>query len=226
MEDIVQSFENTYDSENAYEIVEEVGDIAFDTIIDGGALDGVPVIGLLRNIYKSTKNFQFYRLTKKVYRFLFLTKNTTLAERMKFMAEYTEKNKENGCEALLTVIDKLDNVNKIDVLVNLMRARIKESISIENFIRLCTVVDRIPFSDLNELTKYAEDYYEDGSTDLLLSAGVLFNSVIDANRGNKYRLNPLGVMLSRYGMLQDVAVEIKNYTDLADMKWKTFKDVN
>ena len=59
MEDIVQSFENTYDSENAYEIVEEVGDIAFDTIIDGGALDGVPVIGLLRNIYKSTKNFQF-----------------------------------------------------------------------------------------------------------------------------------------------------------------------
>ena len=222
MEDIVQSFENTYDSENAYEIVEEVGDIAFDTIIDGGALDGVPVIGLLRNIYKSTKNFQFYRLTKKVYRFLFLTKNTTLAERVKFMEDYTEKNKENGCEALLTVIDKLDNINKVDILANLMKAKINDLINIECFIRLCVVIDRIPFSDLNELTKYAEDYYEDGSTDLLLSAGVLSNTVIDAEEGNKYRLNMLGVLLLKHGMLQDVSVNIKNYTYLADIKWKQF----
>ncbi len=222
MEDIVKSFDVTYNSEDAYEMVAQIGDIALDAIIDGGVLDGVPVLGTLKGIYKTTQNIQTRRLIKKVHKFIFATKDTTLYERMKFMEEYTEKNKENGCEVLLAVIDKLDNVNKIDVLVNLMRARIKESISIENFIRLCTVVDRIPFSDLNELTKYAEDYYEDGSTDLLLSAGVLSNTVIDAEEGNKYRLNMLGVLLLKHGMLQDVSVNIKNYTYLADMKWKQF----
>ncbi len=141
---------------------------------------------------------------------------------MKFMAEYTEKNKENGCEALLAVIDKLDNINKVDILANLMKAKINDLINIEYFIRLCVVIDRIPFSDLNELSKYTKDYYEYGSTDVLLSAGVLSNTVIDAEDGNKYRLNMLGVLLLKHGMLQDVSVDIKNYTYLADMEWKQF----
>lgn len=33
-----------------------------------------------------------------------------------------------------------------------MKAKIKEEISIENFIRLCAVLERIPFPDINELS--------------------------------------------------------------------------
>lgn len=222
MEDIVKSFNVTYNSENAYEMVAQIGDIALDAIIDDGVLDGVPVLGTLKVIYKTTQNIQTRRLIKKVYKFIFATKDTTLYERTKFMAEYTEKNKENGCEVLLAVIDKLDNINKVDILANLMKAKINDLINIECFIRLCVVIDRIPFSDLNELSKYTKDYYEYGSTDVLLSAGVLSNTVIDAEEGNKYRLNMLGVLLLKHGMLQDVSVNIKNYTYLADMEWKQF----
>ena len=123
MEDIVKSFNVTYNSEDAYEMVAQIGDIALDAIIDGGVLDGVPVLGTLKGIYKTTQNIQTRRLIKKVHKFIFATKDTTLYERMKFMAEYTEKNKENGCEALLAVIDKLDNINKVDILANLMKNR-------------------------------------------------------------------------------------------------------
>ena len=64
-----------------------------------------------------------------------------------------------------------------------------------------------------------DDYYEDGSTDILLSAGVLFNTVIDGNGTNKYRLNSLGVMLLKYGLQQDIDFEINTSTHLSDLDW-------
>lgn len=224
MDKIIKSFDATYNSEEAYDTVAQIGDVALDVIIDGGMLDSVPVIGLLKGLYKTTKNLQIHRLIKKVHKFIVKTQDTTLEERNKFMQEYTEKNKEEGCEALLAVIDGLDNVNKVDILVNLMKAKIKGHINIVDFIRLCAIIDRIPFSDFSELIKYVEDYYEECSTDVLLSAGVLFNTVIDGNEGNKYRLNSLGKILLKYGLLNDIPIKTKNSTHLADLTWKGIYD--
>ena len=219
MNNIVKPFEETFKSKDAYDLVANAGDIAMDAIIDDGALDGVPIIGAIKGLYKVTKNYQTDRLMKKIHRFIFITHDTTIEERMNFISEYTEKNKEDGCEVLLALLDRLDNTNKVNILTNLMKAKIKEEISIEDFIRLCAVLERIPFSDINELQKYKEDYYENGSTDILLSAGVLSNTVIDANDTNKYRLNSLGVMLLKHGLQQDVDVEIKDSTHLSDFDW-------
>lgn len=174
MEEITKSFENTYESETAYDLVAQAGDIVFDAVIDGGMLDGVPILGILKGAYKATRNLQLYRLMKKVHRFIFQTRDTSLQERQKFIEEYTQKNKENGCEVLLAVIEKLDNTNKVDVLANLMKAKIQGKIDIKDFIRLTTILERIPFSDLPELYKYKNDYFEEGSTDVLLSAGVIY----------------------------------------------------
>ncbi|UVR08246.1 hypothetical protein NXW74_18555 [Bacteroides ovatus] len=131
-----------------------------------------------------------------------------------------KKYKENGCEALFAVLERLDNINKVNILANLIKAKIRCNISIENFIRLTTILDRIPYSDLSELSKYTKDYYEDGSTDILLSAGVLYETVLDTNDTNKYRLNTLGAMLLKYGLLEDVDVEIQSTTHLKDLEWK------
>ena len=136
MEEITKSFENTYESETAYDLVAQAGDIVFDAVIDGGMLDGVPILGILKGAYKATRNLQLYRLMKKVHRFIFQTRDTSLQERQKFIEEYTQKNKENGCEVLLAVIEKLDNTNKVDVLANLMKAKIQGKIDIKDFIRL------------------------------------------------------------------------------------------
>lgn len=220
MKDIVKPFEETCKNKDAYDLVADVGDVTMDTIIDSGVLDGVPVIGVIKGLYMVTKNHQTYRLMKKIHRFIFLTHDTTIKERMKFLSEYTEKNKENGCEVLLSLLDRLDNTNKVNILTNLMKAKIKEEISIENFIRLCAVLERIPFPDINELSKYKDDYYEKGSTDILLTSGVLSNTIIDANDTNKYRINSLGVMLLKHGLQQDVDVEIKDSTHLSDLVWQ------
>lgn len=151
MEELIKSFENTYDSDAAYETVAQVGDVAVDALIDDGVLDGVPIISTLKGLYKATKNYQFYRLMKKMHRFIFVTHDTTLQEREKFITEYAEKNKEDGCEALFAVLERLDNVNKVDVLANLIKAKIKGFISIGNFIRLTTILEYVYFLQLLNL---------------------------------------------------------------------------
>ena len=222
MEEITKSFENTYESETAYDLVAQAGDIVFDAVIDGGMLDGVPILGILKGAYKATRNLQLYRLMKKVHRFIFQTRDTSLQERQKFIEEYTQKNKENGCEVLFAVIEKLDNTNKVDVLANLMKAKIQGKIDIKDFIRLTTILERIPFSDLPELYKYKNDYFEEGSTDVLLSAGVIYNTVLDANGPNKYRLNSLGISLLKFGLGYDTDAYTRDATHLTTLEWKEF----
>ena len=216
---IVRAFENTVNNDTTYDSIAQIGDMAIDIMVNDNALDKIPVLGTIASIYKVTKNIQLLRLMKKVYKFIFLTKDTTLTERIEFIKEYTEISKEEGYEALLAVIDKLDNINKVDVIVNLMKAKIRGYIGIVDFIRLCNVIDRIPYPDFNELSKYIEEYYQAGSTDVLLSAGVLFNTTINGNE-NKYKLNHLGENLLRYGLLVDVSVDKQTYTRLGVLDWQ------
>ena len=56
------------------------------------------------------------------------------------------------------------------------------------------------------MEKYKQDYSEVGTDDILSSAGVIYNSVIDANAGDKYKLNYIGKLLLRYGMGKDTDV--------------------
>ena len=223
MKDIVESFQITYNNDAVYDIIADVGDVTLDAIMNGGALDGVPVLGLIKGIYKGTQHIQMRRLMEKVYKFLFLSKDTTFKERQEFMDEYTERNREEGCEALLTLLDRLDNTHKVNIIVNLMKAKMNGDITIDDFIRLCVIVERIPFSDFKELPKYTDDFYEAGASDMLLSAGVLNNTVIGAGDYNRYRLNSLGVQLLRYGLSYDVAVEVKLSTHLAALEWQEIK---
>ena len=51
MEEIIESFQNTYDSSEAYETVVQLGDVAIDAAIESGVLDGVPILGTLKGLY-------------------------------------------------------------------------------------------------------------------------------------------------------------------------------
>lgn len=199
-ENLVESFEDSLLNDDNKNLLATVGDAGLDAIITGGALDGVPILGVLNGIFKVTKNFQMRRLYKKMVLFLYGTSDFSQRDKEKFLHEYTEANKEKGSEALLTVIDKIDNANKIGILCNLMRAKINEEISIDNFVRLCQVIERLPYVDFKNLVKYKVDYSELGTDDVLYSSGVIYNSVIDANGGDKYKLNYMGKLLLRYGM--------------------------
>ncbi len=216
-EDLIKSFEKTIKSN--YDLKSNIENIAIDNI---DALSGLPIFSTIRSALKLTRNFQLYRLAKKILRFIFLTKETTVAEREKFLNELSAKNKESASETLLDILDKIDNINKVDVIAKLMVAKIRGEISIENFVRLSIVLQRIPYLDLEALKKYVEDFYEEGSTDVLFSAGVLSNSIIGGGEedGNKYCLNSIGALMLKHGLGCNVNVPLQNHTS---MQWNTPK---
>ena len=151
---LVESFENSLLSDDKKDLIATVGDTSIDAIISNGALDGIPIFGILNGIYKVGKNVQTLRLCKKVAKFLYDTNSISQSDKERFIKEYTEINKEKGTELLLNVIDKIDNINKIECLANLMRAKVNGEISIENFVRLCLVIEKLPYVDFCNLEKF------------------------------------------------------------------------
>ncbi len=200
-EEVVESFQNSFENDNAIDMAVDVADLAIDKFVDSDAVNGVPVVGILNASYKIYKNVQTYRLAKKVYLFLYHTNEITVEKKRKFVEEYIESNQEDGIDALLTVIDQLDNQNKVAILARLLKAKIDGFITIHEFNRLVTCLQRIPFSDITKMKDYVEDYYEPGVTEILNTAGVLYLSCEDFdNNTNGYKLNYNGVLLLKYGL--------------------------
>lgn len=206
-DEVVESFQNSFESDNSVEMVVNVADLAIDKFIDSDAVNGVPVVGLLNATYKIYKNVQTYRLAKKVYLFLYHTNEIEVDKKRKFVKEYIESNQEEGIDALLSVIDLLDNLNKVCIMVNLLTAKIDGQITIYEFNRLIACLQRIPYSDIHKLNDYVEDHYEPGVTDILYTAGVLFLSHEDfENSTDEYKLNHNGNQLLKYGLKKEVQI--------------------
>lgn len=205
--EIVESFQNSFENDNTIDFVIDAADWAFDKFVNSDAVNGVPVVGMLNGVYKIYKNVQAYRLAKKVYLFLYHTKEIDAEKKRKFVEEYIESNQEDGIDALLSVIDQLDNQNKVGIMTNLLKAKVDEVITIYEFNRLVACLRRIPYSDILMLKDYVDHYYEPGVTEVLYAAGVLYLSHEDFEEDtNKYKLNYNGAQLLKYGLKVDVEI--------------------
>lgn len=124
----------------------------------------------------------------------------TIQERKIFAEEIAQKARDSAGYLITGMVNRLDNINKEVILANLTRSRIDDKISIENFFRLASVLERIPYVDLVKLPSYQTPYYdEDGDTELLNSTGVL-RPVKLSEDGDSYILSPLGVKLLSFGL--------------------------
>lgn len=80
------------------------------------------------------------------------------------------------------------------------------NISIEDFFRLSSVLERIPYVDLQLLPSYQDEFYdESGDTELLFSTGVLRQAYLGED-GDKYILSPLGIKLLKFGVNVDIPI--------------------
>lgn len=162
--------------------------------------------------YYDYKDDEFFR---KFVRYLIGMKDTTGEERQKLIKEIEKITEDFAGNVICGMVDRLDNINKEAIFANLSIARIEGKICIEDFFRLHTLLERIPYVDLVYLNKYQSNFYDDsGDTELLYSTGALVLSVIDPDSGNKYRLSVLGQKLLEFGMGVIVEVQKKHGTFL------------
>lgn len=159
-----------------------------------------------KQMFKDYKTGEFFR---KFIRYIYGLVNTTLKERHEFAEEIREKAKDMPGNVIFGIVDRMDNINKEEMLAKLTIARINNMISIEDFFRLSSMLERIPYIDLTQLPYYKDPYYdESGDTELLYATGALKIHTINANETNKYVLSTLGANLLHYGC--GIAINVEN----------------
>ena len=185
-------------------------------------LNLIPSVGSILaeapELYQGYRENEFFRKLCKV---LLEIKDVKEPERQRFLQEVEDKAKDFSGNVLMNMIDRLDNINKGTVLANLIQARTDDKISIDDFFRLVSILERIPYTDLDKLIAFNEPYYDaSGVTELLNATGAIDVCIIDSNpdSNNQYELTSLGRMLVQYGLKIDVANTLHNGTT-AQMTW-------
>lgn len=182
--------------------------------------------GALAQELQSIEDYKTNEFFRKFTIFIMELTDLGTDERDMFSREIEEKANDYSGNVLLGLVDRLDNINKGKILANLIKAKVSGDISIEDFFRLSSMTERIPYVDLINLPKYQFDYYdESGDTELLFATGVLIQTVIDANDNGKYRLSVLGQKLLEYGMGVKLDVE-RNVGTMFSLNTATTEDIN
>lgn len=160
----------------------------------------------IQSIKNSVAEYKAYEFFRKFTCFICELGELTDTQRNKFVSEVEKVAEDASGNIIMGLVDRLDNINKEKILANLVIAKGKGEISIEDFFRLSSMLERIPYVDLAKLEFYNQDYYDDeGDSELLFATGALQQSVIDEEDGNKYVLSKLGRKLLKYGLRIEVS---------------------
>lgn len=128
-------------------------------------------------------------------------------QRLLFVDEIEQAAEDSAGNVILGIVDRLDSIHKQRILANLVKAKGLGFISVQDFFRLSSALERIPYVDIEQLPNYCKDYYDpNGDTELLFASGVLVQTLADIE-GNKYRLSTLGAKLMTFGLQVNVDVE-------------------
>lgn len=196
-------------------------------------INSIPGIGgalaaEFQTIIESTSEYKTCEFFRKFTCFIYGIGDLTDEQRREFAKDIESSAEDASGNVILGIIDRLDNINKQTILANLVKARGNKYITIEDFFRLSTLLERIPYVDIKLLPNYLDNYYcEDGSTELLYAAGALQQTILDSKEGNKYILSSLGEKLLKFGLNIDTYLERSKGTrvnNASTSTWDTFEE--
>lgn len=181
------------------------------------ALNLIPEVGgALAQELQNNEDYKLSEFFRKFTSFILELTDVSVDERVKFSEELQKKAEDMSGNVILGMVDRLDNINKQKILANLTKARIHGFISIEDYFRLSTMLERIPYVDLALLPHYKDPYYdESGDSELLYATGALEVHTIDYNGSNKYLLSILGEKLLLFGCGVKVDMKREKGTNIA-----------
>jgi len=173
-------------------------------LVSGGmdALSGVPVFSLLSTASDFLGRWANRRFAERLYKFMVGISAISEEDRFIFFSdlEECEEKRRTAAEIIMSIISKLDSEWKVDVLVNLFESKVKGFIKSDVFIRLSYSIQYLSLSDINTLKTHRKGVYLGGSSDALLSAGLL--QPYSIGQGSTYVVNSNGRALLAHGLLE------------------------
>ena len=175
-------------------------------ILSGAVSASSQFLKILSGLYKGVVGFSNYFFARKACKFLSDISDLDVQKRYKFVGEIAARGKDNAGYIFMSLLERLENINKVEIMSNLFRACVLEYINIDDFFRTAAILERIPYIDLNKLQDYQNPHFDVDSTAILFSSGAISLCSI-AEKGSEedqYVLTNPGYILVKYGLQIDI----------------------
>ena len=186
-------------------------EIAIDTIFTDETIKEIPVLKTIYSVFKTTKNVKDFLLLKRINAFINGCGNISEGKRSRFILKMGD---EKFCtkvgEKILLLVDKVDEVEKAELIGKAFVLFIEDKIEIPFYFRLCSMIDRCFYDDLKTLYLFSDErtiitskneLVETISLESLSAVGLLSTFGIDGgdfalkNSGIRYGLNSYSEIL-------------------------------
>ncbi|AXG71627.1 hypothetical protein KORDIASMS9_03884 [Kordia sp. SMS9] len=169
-------------TDNTLDLGCDISELTIDQFIENDMLKDIPFFSLF---YKSFKAIQGVRETlfiMKVYKFIKEFEKIKQNEKIQFNNKITSNKKERikVGQTLIMILDKIEEVDKTQIIANLFSAYIRSEITKSEFTKLASIAEKVFIDELLLFSKM-KDYDE---IDLevqanLSSVGLMFPIIMD-----------------------------------------------
>ena len=121
-----------------------VAEVALDRNLIEGVVKDLPIVGILVNLAKAGQSISEAMFIRKLERFLVGMKEVPIVEREKLLAKYPDCSAEQRVlgENLLLALERLDDVEKPNILARFFTAYMKSEIDHTTFTRLARALEK------------------------------------------------------------------------------------
>jgi hypothetical protein len=180
----------------------DVAEASLDQMLDDGLLCDIPVFGTLARLHKTLGVVRDYIFTRKVVRFLARLGQVSFEERRAFLGRLgTREERHRLGETLVLLLDRLDDMEKPEILARLFAGYVKNRYDWPTFRSLSLALDRMSLPTLPSLRHFYETDrtgFTIGGDDLaqLAAAGLVGFRFLpsDAMTGGTFTKTQLGTL--------------------------------
>lgn len=168
----------------------EIVELGLDYFLEEGILRDIPVVGAINGVYNLSKNIRTAYFIKKIVRFLFQLNDTTIYERTEFINSIESKEGYTKVgEALILIIERMDDFQKADILGKLLKASIQGKFDYNTFLYLSHLINNNHTRHLFTLSKTLENgkYFIHKLSELELESLIRGGIMENYNEAKEYK---------------------------------------
>lgn len=187
MNDKIDIFDSVK-SEAINELTPEILETGFDLITDSEVLKEIPIFGIAFKSYSIYQKVTESFFTKKLLYFLFQLREISQSEREKFITEIEVKSEtQKAGERLLVILNRLNDVEKAEIIGRLFKKTILGNIEFNDFNRLSHIIDNAYIDDIKLLKNNKHlSYINEDIKSNLNQIGLLNQSITDIEREKQF----------------------------------------
>jgi hypothetical protein len=201
-------------TENSLELSGEMVELTIDQFIDNDILKEIPFFSVFYKSFKTIQGLREALFAMKIYKFIKEFEQIKLNEKEGFIEKITADKKERikVGQTLIMILDKIDELEKTQMIAEIFTAYLKAEITKSEFCQLCSIIEKSFIDDLLTFLKMKK--YDDISIEVqsnLSSLGLMIpiiqdlksmygESVIIENNRNMivYVTSKMGMKIRKY----------------------------